>query len=291
VRAVKVGLALGSGAARGFAHVGVIKALEAHGIVADIIVGTSAGSFAGALYAGGISGTELERVALQFEETDIVDWSLPMRGILKGDALQNFINQHVGQRRIESLPRKLGIVVTDLHSGEMVVFERGNVGMAVRASSSVPGVFRPVEISGREYVDGGLVSPVPAQAARRMGADVVIAVDISRNPAAQEVNGTFDVLLQSFNIMEKVIAERDLALADVVLRPNVGSRSSTDFRARVGSIQEGEKAVVAATRAIDVAMAAARTRLEAARDAAWAASAPSAPSSPAEGAAAAPAER
>ena len=266
-RALRVGLALGGGAARGFAHVGVIKALEARGIHPDLIVGTSAGSFVGALYAAGYAGPELQKVAMQFEESSITDWSLPSRGLLKGQALQDFINREVGQRPIEKLPRKLAIVATDLSSGNMVVFERGNVGMAVRASSSVPGVFQPVSINGREYVDGGLVSPVPVRVARRLGADVVIAVDISRSPSSQSTAGALDILLQTFTIMGQVIARTELEGADIVLRPSLAAVGSTDFAARESSILEGEQAVLSNGANIDAALNRAREALAAAAQA------------------------
>ncbi len=252
---VKVGLALGGGAARGFAHVGVIKALEARGIVPDIVVGTSVGSFVAALYASGYDGAQLQRVAMQFEESTLTDWSLPARGLFKGQALQDFVNERVAQRPIEKLPRKLAVVATDLGTGEMMVFERGNVGMAVRASSSVPGVFQPVAIGGHEYVDGGLVSPVPARTARRLGADVVIAVDISKKPAYQSTAGAFDILMQTFTIMGQVIARSELSDADVVLEPAVSAIGSTDFAARESSILEGEQAVAAQANAIMAALA------------------------------------
>ncbi len=213
-------------------------------------MGTSVGSFVGALYASGISSTDLQRVAMQFTENSITDWSLPSRGLLKGQALQDFVNRQVGQRSIESLPRKLAIVATDLGNGEMTVFERGNVGMAVRASSSVPGIFQPVAINGHEYVDGGLVSPVPVRTARRLGADVVIAVDISKKPDGQSTTGAIDILLQTFTIMGQVIARAELAEADIVLRPALGSVGSTDFESREASIQEGEQAVTAQYEAI-----------------------------------------
>jgi len=154
-------LALGGGAARGFAHIGVIKALEAQGIVPDIVVGTSAGSVVAALYASGMSGFELQNLALQMEEDMLVDWTLPNRGVFKGEALQDFINQKVKNQTLQNMPKPLGVVATDLQSGELVLFRRGNAGMAVRASSAVPGLFQPVEIGGRDYVDGGLTSPVP----------------------------------------------------------------------------------------------------------------------------------
>jgi NTE family protein len=260
-RPLKIGLALGGGAARGFAHIGVIKTLEAQGIVPDIVVGTSAGSVVGALYAGGFNGYELQRLALQMDENAIADWSLPARGLLRGEALQNYINKTLDNRPIEKLNRKLAITATDLQTGELIVFERGNTGMAVRASSSVPAVFQPVTINGRDYVDGGLVSPVPARAARRLGADVVIAVDISTRPASQAVAGSLDVLLQTFAIMGQSIAALELQDADVVLRPSLGATKGTDFQARHLSILEGETAAAAQIKRIQEVIAQARQRL------------------------------
>src|ERR1035437_1128543 len=174
-----IGLVLGGGAAKGFAHIGVIKALEAQGIVPDLVIGTSAGALVGALYAAGKSGFELQALAIPFNEGQVSDWVLPDRGMIKGDALAKFINATVDNRPLEKLPRKFGVVATDLASGEPVVFRTGDTGTAVRASSSVPGLFQPVLIRGHEYVDGGLSSPVPVRFAHQMGATFVIAVDIS----------------------------------------------------------------------------------------------------------------
>ena len=263
--APKVALALGGGAARGFAHVGVIKALEAHGIVPDIVVGTSAGALVGALYAAGYGGFDLQRVALQMDDTVIADWSLPDRGFIKGEALQNFVNRAVQNRTLEKLNKPFAAVVTDLQSGEMVVFRTGNTGMAVRASSSVPGVFQPVSISGREYVDGGLVSPVPVRAARSMGADVVIAVDISNKPRFGKTRDSIDVMLQTFAIMGQRIATHELAEADVVVRPDTGQMRGTDFDNRHQAIIEGEKAGLAAIAAIKRRIAEKTTAQETAR--------------------------
>ena len=246
----KIALALGGGAARGFAHIGVIKALEAHGIVPDMVVGTSAGSLVGALYAGGYGGFDLQRVALQLDDSIIADWSLPDRGFIKGEALQNFVNQAVQGRPLEKLNLPFATVATDLQSGESVVFRTGNTGMAVRASSSVPGVFQPVTISGHEYVDGGLVSPVPVRAARRMGADLIIAVYISNNPRFGKTKDSVDVMLQSFAIMGQSIAGYELNEADIVIRPEIGRMRSTGFEDRHLAILEGEKAGLAAIAAI-----------------------------------------
>jgi NTE family protein len=242
----KVALVLGGGAVRGFAHVGVIKVLEAQGIVPEMVAGTSAGSVVGALYAGGYNGFELQKVAFQLDEAAVGDWVMPNRGFLKGEQLQNFINKAVQNRPIEKLGKPFAAVATDLQTGEQIVFRRGNTGMAVRASSSVPGLFQPVGINGREYVDGGLVSPVPVRAARAMGADVVIAVDISSKPKYQKVNDFVDMLLQTFSIMGQAISTYEMAEADIVIRPNLAAVGASDFEKKHLAILEGEKAAQAA---------------------------------------------
>jgi NTE family protein len=258
--ALKIALALGGGAARGFAHIGVIKALEAQGIVPDIVVGTSAGSVVAALHASGMSGFDLQNLALHMEEEMLADWTLPNRGVLKGEALQDFINQKVKNLTIQKMPKPLGVVATDLQSGETVLFRRGDTGMAVRASSAVPGMIQPVEISGRDYVDGGLTSPVPAQSARSMGADFVIAVDISNVSRRDKLTGTLDVLLQTFAIMGHAISRHELEDADIVIRPKTAAVSSTDFEGRHLAILEGEMAVAAVMPVLKAKLARARAR-------------------------------
>ena len=242
----KIALVLGGGGTRGFAHVGVIKALEANGIVPDIIVGTSAGSVVGALYAAGYTGSDLERVALSMDDTIVADWSLPDRGFIKGQALQDFVNRAVQNRPLEKLNKPLAVVVADLKTGERRVLQSGDAGIAVRASSSVPGVFQPVAMDGHEYVDGGLVSPVPVGVARAMGAGLVIAVDISSKPQFRKTGNSIDVLLQTFSIMEQSIASHELAGAEVVIQPDVGAMGSADFSGRKLAIAAGEKAALAA---------------------------------------------
>ena len=241
----KIALVLGGGAAKGFAHIGVIKALEAQGIVPDMVVGTSAGAVVGVLYAAGYNGFDLQKIAMQMEETQVSDWGLPDRGVIKGEALQAFINKAVQGRTLEKLNRPFGAVATDLNSGEAIVFRTGDSGMAVRASASVPGVFQPVGVNGREYVDGGLVSPVPVRAARAMGADFVIAVDISSRPSMGKTRSAFEVLMQTFTIMGQSISRFELADATVVIRPAIHEISSTDFQTRHLAVLEGEKATLA----------------------------------------------
>src|SRR5688572_18161834 len=160
-RPPKIGLALGGGAARGFAHVGVIQVLEEAGLRPDLVVGTSAGSLVAALYASGRTGAQLQEVAQSMEEAAFTDWTLPIfsRGMLRGEALARYVNAQVRGKLIEQMPLALGIVATDLNSGQGVLFQRGDTGTAVRASSAVPAVFLPVRVGAAEYVDGGLVSP------------------------------------------------------------------------------------------------------------------------------------
>ncbi|MGH8648032.1 MAG: patatin-like phospholipase family protein, partial [Burkholderiales bacterium] len=174
-----VALALGGGGARGFAHIGVIKALEEAGFVPDIVTGSSSGAVVAALYASGRGARELEEIALALEQGDLVDFVLFSNGWVKGEAMQDFVNRMVDGRPIERLARPFAVIATEAKSGRMVVFNRGNTGVAVRASASVPRIFVPPVINGEEYVDGGLSSPVPVKVARAMGADVVIAVDVS----------------------------------------------------------------------------------------------------------------
>ena len=259
----RIALVLGGGAAKAFAHVGAIKALESQSIKPDIVVGTSAGSMVGALYAAGYDGFDLQRLALEMTESMVSDWSLPNRGFLRGEALQEFVNKNVQGRPIEKLGRKLVIVATDLNSGEAIAFERGDTGMAVRASSSVPGVFQPVRIGTHEYVDGGLVSPVPVKFARALGADIVIAVDISARPSPKPLTGTIDVLLQTFTIMGNAIAATELAQADVVIKPDIGKLSATDFASRHLAILEGERAGLAAMPALRAKLAEREQRVRA----------------------------
>lgn len=244
-RPPKLGLALGGGAARGFAHIGVIQVLEEAGIRPDLVVGTSAGSLVAALYANGKTGAELANLALTMDEGTITDWAFPGRGLIRGEALARYVREQTGNQTIEQMKMRLGIVATDLDSGAGILFERGDTGQAVRASSSVPAVFQPVKIGDREYVDGGLVSPVPVRFARQMGAEMVLAVDISSPPDGAATDGTMRLLLQTFAIMGKSINRFELLGADVVLRPALVGVSSADFTSRVRAIRSGREMATA----------------------------------------------
>ncbi len=246
----KIALALGGGAARGFAHIGVIKMLESQGIVPDYVVGTSAGAVVGALYAGGYDAYAMQKIAQQLDESIFADWTMGGRGFLKGEGVQDFVNQQLHNRPLQALKKPFATVATDLKTGEHVVFRTGDTGMAVRASAAVPGVFQPTRISGRTYVDGGLTSPVPVHAAREMGADIVIAVDISAVPDGQPVDNLMNVMWQTITIMGGQIGQTELRDADVVIRPKLAYVKSWDFTARNDAILEGERAALAAMPAI-----------------------------------------
>jgi NTE family protein len=241
----RIGLALGGGAARGFAHIGVIQVLEENGIKPDLVVGTSAGSLVAALYASGKNGLALASMADSMDESAITDWAFPGRGLIRGEALARFVREATGGKTIEQMRLPLGIVATDLDNGAPVLFQRGDAGIAVRASSAVPAVFQPVRIGTREYVDGGLVSPVPVRFARQMGAELVIAVDISAVPDGAATGDPMRMLLQTFAIMSRSINAFELREADVVLRPKLNDVSSADFAARKRSIQAGREIALA----------------------------------------------
>lgn len=242
-----IGIALGGGAARGFAHIGVLKVLEANQIKPNLIVGTSAGSVIASVYATGISASELNRIAINLDEASITDWANPFSnkfgGVIKGDALQSHVNKLVNNKLIDQMEIPLGIVATDLQTGDAILFRRGDTGQAVRASSSVPGIFSPTRISNRDYVDGGLSSPIPIRFAKQMGADIVIAVNISSDPSDQSVAGTFGVLLQTTTIMGRNISLFEMPFADVVVTPKLTSMKGTDFKSRNSAILAGEEAM------------------------------------------------
>jgi len=235
-----VALALGGGGARGFAHIGVIKALEEAGFVPDIVTGSSSGAVVAALYASGRGARELEKIALALEQGDLVDFVLFGNGWVKGEAMQDFVNRMVDGRLIEQLARPFAVIATEAKSGRMVVFNRGNTGVAVRASASVPRVFVPPVINGEEYLDGGLTSPVPVKVARAMGADVVVAVDVSW--FAQARNAPDAAMRQYGRSGRYALIADELADADVVVVPRTVPTRMLDFDQKVSNIAAGETA-------------------------------------------------
>ena len=243
---LKIGIALGGGAAKGFAHIGVIKMLEANGFAPALVAGTSAGSVVGALYASGMNAFELQEKAVALDEAKIRDLQLSSGGLVLGQKLEDYVNEQVRGKPLEQMAKPFVAVATRLEDGERTVFARGNTGQAVRASSSIPGVFQPVSIGKYHYVDGGVVSPVPVDAARQLGADLVVAVDISSKARGQSPGDMLGTINQSIAIMGQKLGQAELARADVVIRPKVLDIGAVDFSRRASAIVEGEKAALAA---------------------------------------------
>ncbi len=255
-------VALSGGIAHGFAHIGVLTVLDENGIRPDGIVGTSAGSVVGALYAGGLRGEALIEAGLTLRRDQVIRFTLPDRGFVDGWRLQNYVDRLLDNRPIQRLGLPFVAVATDLRTGRLVAFDRGDTGMAVRASSSVPGVFQPFVFDGHEYVDGGLVSPMPVRVARALGADIVIAVDVTRQPTAvKQFGDTSSLVYQSIVVMEHALAKNELAGADIVIRPNLSNVPSMDFDLRAKAIEAGERAARAALPQIRALIAAKQREL------------------------------
>ncbi len=239
----RIGLVLGAGSARGFAHIGALKSLDQAGIKPDVVVGCSAGALVGAFVAGGFTPWQIEELALRTRDVEIADLSSGnRRGLLAGDTLARFVNDALKGARIENLRLIYAAVATNLRTGELAMLRSGPVGDAVRASCSIPGIFVPRELDGRELVDGGLVSPLPVRTARGLGCDVVIAVDVGTRPHKAALSGLYEVLLQSFEIMGRTLADHEAKDADFVIRPDTSTFSGSDFNARREMIQAGYEA-------------------------------------------------
>lgn len=249
-----VAIALGGGGAKGFAHIGVIKVLESHGIKPKIVTGTSAGSFVGSIYASGKTPYQMQQLALQLKESDLRDLTLNSQGVVLGQKLQDYINRNVANKPIEKFPMRFAAVATRLDNGRKAEFIKGNAGQAVRASCSIPNVFVPATIGGNKYVDGGLVSPIPVQTAKDMGADIVIAVDISARPSGSQAMNMWGLLDQTINIMGQQSINYELSLATVVIQPKVGHLGTLDLKASNQAILEGEKATQLKVREIQNAI-------------------------------------
>lgn len=246
VKPARIAVVLGAGASKGFAHIGALKVLEMNKIPIHMVVGTSAGSVVGSLYAYGFDAFTLQNLALKIEKNDVIDMTIPNNGFIRGEKLEAFINRTVRNTPIENLKTRFYAVTTDVSTGDEFVCARGNTGTAVRASCSIPGVFQPTRIGSKTYVDGGVVAPVAVEVARRYGADVVIAIDISGGIAGNVPQGTVDTILQSIDIMYSKISAYQLTKADVVIRPKVAGIGSTELDKRHLAILEGEKAATEA---------------------------------------------
>ena len=230
-----VALVLSGGSARGYAHIGVIKVLDAHGLKPDIVVGSSAGSIVGALYASGLTASELENALAQFDISVFTDFVVPGLGLLpgelgfvRGEKLHRFIDARAKVHHIQNFPMRFAAVATDLNSGKPIAFNFGDAGLAVLASSAIPGVIAPVEIDRRRYGDGQIASPLPVALARALGAAVVIAVDVTYPPEDAFLYSAIGVLFQAYAISVHQLKNTEAAQADLVITPQM-KRTSGQF--------------------------------------------------------------
>ncbi len=242
----KIALVLGGGGCRGYGHIGVIRVLEAHGLKPDLVVGSSAGSLVGALYAAGLRAVELEKIGERLRPNLLRDWIFPKLGLFSGDGIARFIRERTGERAIEALPTPFAAVATDLRRGDMVVLDRGDLGRAVQASSSAPGLLEPVLIGGRSLVDGNLVAPVPVDAARRLGAQRVVAVDVTFPPEQADLGDPYDALYQGFSILTRKIALEERGRADVMIEPHLPVHNDMSRHTLKALTDAGEQAALAA---------------------------------------------
>ena len=241
---------LSGGAARGFAHIGVIKVLEENGLKPDIVVGTSAGAIVGALYASGLTATELAAMTRGMGASLFTDFVLPGLGFLpgemgfvRGEKLQRFVKARLKHPHIQDFPIRFAAVATDLATGEPVAFNSGDAALAVVASSAVPGVITPVRIGRKNFGDGQIASPLPVALARSLGAKVVIAVDVAYPPADAFLYSAFSVLFQAFTISIQQLKKTEAAQANLVIAPVLKSTSGQfSFDDRDHLMAAGEEA-------------------------------------------------
>lgn len=237
----KIGLALGAGGARGFAHLGAIMALTEAGIPIHLIAGSSMGALVASFYGAGIDLDRLYKLSLAFKRKYFLDFTVPKMGFIAGKKVKEFIRVFTHGKNIEELTIPIGIVTTDLLTGEKVVFKDGPIADAVRASISIPGIFVPEKYNGRILVDGGVRDRVPVSVAKEMGADIVIAVDVSRVKRNAEISSIYDVIMQSIDIMQSEIVNYREIEADIMIRPPVENYSSQAFTNIEEIIKLGEE--------------------------------------------------
>lgn len=238
-----VALVLGSGGVRGYAHIGVLQVLEQQGIKPDFIVGTSAGSLAGVLYSGKQSAQSLYDIADQLKVNDIREFDIGLQSVFDGEKIAHFVNKHIEQQKLEELKIPVYVVATRLDNGEQIIFNQGDTGQAVQASISIPTMFAPVKIGQFEYVDGGLVSPVPVKVAKDLGADVIIAVNILAKPHYTKTDNMWGLFNQNINIMQNKMALEELKQADIIIEPDIREKGHLfDVKTKESLIQAGQVA-------------------------------------------------
>jgi NTE family protein len=245
IKRKKVALVLGGGSARGMAHIGVLKVFQKEKINFDCIVGTSIGALIGTFYAMDQDISNAEVLASKFNVREALDFMLPpSTGLIKGDRIYTTIKEAVGDKTFSDLKIPVAMVATDIEKGEEVLFTEGSLAEAIRASCSYPGIFVPQRIDGRLLVDGGIINTVPVSVARRMGYDIVIAVDVGFCVQVGEIKSIFGVILQAFQITGNELNRYQSMPADVIVRPDLGAINQLDFESSKIAIQKGEMAAL-----------------------------------------------
>ena len=237
----KIGLALGSGGARGFAHLGAIKVLREEGIPIDLIAGSSMGAMVGCFYGAGLDIEHLYKLAKAFKRKYFLDFTVPKMGFIAGKRVKELIRIFTHGKTLEQLALPVRVVATDLMTGEKVVFHKGPIADAVRASISIPGIFVPEKLDGRLLVDGGVVDRVPVSVVKEMGADIIIAIDVSHVKTNAEITTIFDVIMQSLDILQMELVTHREIVSDIMIKPRVEMYSSRAFTNIEEIIKIGEE--------------------------------------------------
>ncbi|OUM02218.1 hypothetical protein A8M77_12595 [Variovorax sp. JS1663] len=245
-----VGLALGGGGLRGYAHVGVLQALEEAGIDIEVVAGTSAGAVIGAFYASGRTPVEIRQLAGTLDVSSLTDWRISTASFMRGDALTQWVSSMAGHTPIESMQRRFGAVAAAIDTGEAVLIDQGDAGMAVRASAAVPGAVQPVDSPRGPLVDGGISSLVPVRFARALGADVVIGVDIYCNSPRASGTSLFTTLAKVAQTQTCLVSRAETAEADVLIAPGVSVKDMKSVTERDEAILAGYTMARAAMPAI-----------------------------------------
>ncbi|MFZ0370110.1 NTE family protein [Halobacillus alkaliphilus] len=254
----KIGLALGSGGARGFSHLGVLKVLKSYGIPIDMIAGSSMGALVGSFFAAGQKIEDMYKLAFTFKRKYYLDFTVPKMGFIQGRRIKEYIRLFTFGKNIEDFPLPMAIIATDLYAGQKMIFTDGPASEAVRASIAIPGIFVPERINERLYIDGGVMDRVPVSVVKQMGADIVIAVDCAHFDADPNINTIYDVITQSIDIMqdELVNAMGVSTDADVMIRPDVSKYSSRAFTNIEDIVAAGEAAAEGQIKNIQTRLAA-----------------------------------
>ncbi|HEX4928840.1 MAG TPA: patatin-like phospholipase family protein [Burkholderiales bacterium] len=241
-RGAGTALVLGGGGCRGYGHIGVLRVLERERLRPELVVGSSAGALVGALYAAGMPVDAIERYGQTLSPNILRSWVFPKLGIFGGGRIRDFVVARVGERDIESLPTRFAAVATDLKTGAMVVLEHGDLGRAVQASSSIPGLLEPVRIGEHLLVDGNIASAVPVRAARRLGGKRVLAVDVTFPPERAELSDPFEALYQGFSILTRKLALEERATADLVIEPPIPEHRDMSQATLKAMVEAGARA-------------------------------------------------